>query len=117
MSAAQRFYANPATRFVWTNGAIGLAPGGTMDCLGHFAKVHNCPIDGLPDNVRYTCYATGYADTYFSVPACTRIKSRYISGFFITTDDAKGVIFVPMAKHKAFIAQIGEAHASRQQAA
>lgn len=78
----QRFIAREA--FTFPNGATGYRPGGPFDCLGPFAKVTNCPIKGT--TIRRTCYATGYADTFFSVPACSRIAGKYISGFF-TTDN------------------------------
>lgn len=73
-------------RFEFTNGAIGWRPGGPIDCLGPYAKVQNCPIDGT--DLRLTCYATGYADTMFSVPACTRYRGRYVGGFFTMEDGA-----------------------------
>jgi hypothetical protein len=78
--------------FEFSNGAIGWRPGGPMDCLGPYAKVQNCPVinDGTELARRYTCYATGYADTYFSVPACTRIKGKHVRGFF--TQDRDGAV-------------------------
>jgi hypothetical protein len=96
---AQRFYASDDT-MTWPNGAIGHRPGGPFDCLGPYAKVRNCPIRGTA--LRLTCYASNYADTYFSVPANTRYKGRYISGFFTTNDD--GIEFVP---YKRFDAVLG----------
>lgn len=96
---AQKFYANPQTRTVDPNGAIRFAPGGMMDCLGHYAKVQNCPIAGT--QLRLTCYATGYADTWFSVPACTRYRGRYITGYFTSTID--GVEFRPHTRHHEFL--------------
>ncbi len=91
----QKFYANPRDTLTHPNGAIGFRPGGPMDCLGPYAKVKNCSIDGT--SIRLTCYATGYADTFFSVPACTRYRGRYISGYF--TNDDSGVKFVPHTRH------------------
>lgn len=41
----QKFYAS-ADSFTWPNGAVGYRPGGPFDCLGPFARVTNCPIDG-----------------------------------------------------------------------
>lgn len=96
----QRFYANPSTRRVAPNGAVSFAPGGPMDCIGHFAKIQNCPIEGT--DLRLTCYATGYADTWFSVPACTRRRGKYIRGFF--TGREGGPVFVPMDAHKGRLA-------------
>lgn len=90
---AQKFAARERRTF--SNGAIGWAPGGPMDCLGPYAKVENCPIKGT--NLRRTCYATGYADTYFSVPAETRVKGKRITGFFTQVDGA--VEFNPMSHH------------------
>lgn len=84
-----KFLAN--NRFDFSNGAIGWAPGGPFDCLGPYAKVNNCPIDGT--DIRRTAYATGYADTFFSIPAYTRYKGRYIGGY-ITVEDG-GAIFRP----------------------
>lgn len=85
-----RFYAGE--RYEYPNGAIGWRPGGPFDCLGPFAKVQNCPIEKT-EGKRLTCYATGYADTFFSVPAMTRYKGQYIGGFFTLSDGA--VSFVP----------------------
>ncbi len=100
----QKFYANPSTRFEYANGAVGYGPGGPFDCLGRYAKVANCPIDGTAR--RLTCYATGYADTYFSVPACTRVRGRYVSGFF--TLDNGSPVFVPMSRFRALFATDAE---------
>ena len=98
----QKFYASPSDTFTSPNGAIGHRPGGPFDCLGPYAKVRNCPVDG--ESKRYTCYATGYANTFFSVPACTRIRGHYIKGFF--TSDESGVRFVPMASQRAKLARV-----------
>ncbi len=67
-----------------------------MDCLGPYAKVQNCPIHGTA--LRLTCYATGYADTYFSVPASTRYKGKHVAGYFSMDDGA--IEFRPLDKHK-----------------
>ena len=84
-------------RFYFSNGAIGWRPGGPMDCLGPFAKVQNCPIEGT--DRRLTCYATAYADTFFSIPACTKVKGRYVGGYF-TTDNDGNVEFRVLDKYK-----------------
>ena len=86
----QKFIARE--KFEFKNGAVGFRPGGPFDCLGPYAKVLNCPIDGT--DLRLACYATGYADSFFSVPACTRRKGKYISGFF-TSKGENDVMFVP----------------------
>jgi hypothetical protein len=96
---AQKFYASPTDRLQCANGAIGHRPGTTYDCLGPYAKVANCPIE--VDGVivaRLTCYATGYADTYFSVPACTRTKGKHVRGYFTQDDD--GIVFRVVDSHK-----------------
>lgn len=89
----QRFIARES--FEFSNGAIGWRPGGPMDCIGPFAKVQRCPIRGT--DLRRTCYATGVADTFFSIPACTRVKGRYVGGFLAVDGDG-GVEFVPYAR-------------------
>lgn len=87
---SQRFVARE--RFQFSNGAIGWRPGGPFDCLGPWAKVNNCPIHGT--GLRLTCYATGYADTFFSVPAVTRYKGRRVKGY-LTQDGDGGAEFRP----------------------
>jgi hypothetical protein len=90
----QRFIAREP--YTFSNGAIGWSPGGPMDCLGPYAKVQNCPIHGT--DIRRTAYATGYADTFFSVPACIRYRGRCIKGYFTVEDDA--CVFHPMDFHR-----------------
>ena len=97
----QRFFASKDT-MTWRNGAVGHRPGGPMDCLGPFAKVHNCPVDGT--DRRVTAYATNYADTFFSVPAACNIRGQYVAGFF--TMDEEGPTFVPMNRHRARIPEL-----------
>lgn len=87
----QKFYASPHDTFEFANGAIGHQPGGSFGCLGPYAKVRNCPVEGYEK--RLTCYATGYADTFFSIPACTRIKGKHVRGYFTMDDGA--IIFRP----------------------
>ena len=95
-----KFQANE--KFLFDNGAVGWRPGGPFDCLGPFAKVQNCPIDGT--DLRYTAYATGYADTFFSVPARCRVKGKWISGFFMTEDG--GVKFVPYDRFTEYLQSV-----------
>jgi hypothetical protein len=92
----QKFVARE--RFDFTNGAVGWRPGGPFDILGPYARVQNCPIDGT--ELRRTAYATGLADTFFSVPACTRVKGRYIGGFFTSAATEGGIKFVPYDRFK-----------------
>lgn len=94
----QKFYAHPTDTFTWPNDAIGHRSGSPFDCLGPFAKVRNCPIDGT--DKRLTCYATGYADTYFSIPACTRYKGKHIRGFFTIKDN--NIVFCVVDSHKHY---------------
>ena len=91
---SQKFIARERHEF--SNGAIGWRPGGPFDCLGPYAKVENCPIEGT--DLRLTCYASGYADTFFSVPANTRIKGKHVKGFFTVRDG--GCVFVPNQKEQ-----------------
>lgn len=90
-----RFFAGESTQF--SNGAVGWRPGGPFDCLGPYAKVQNCPIAGT--NLRLTCYATGYPDTYFSIPAFTRVRGEYVAGFFSRDSDG-AVQFTPYDRYK-----------------
>lgn len=88
----QKFYAHPTDTFTFPNGAIGHRTGaGSFDCLGPYAKVRKCPIEGT--QIVLTAYATGYADTMFSIPAMTRYKGQYIGGFFTLDDGA--ILFRP----------------------
>ena len=101
----QVFRASPTGTFTSPNGAIGHRIGGGFDCLGPYAKVRNCPVmvGGL-EVARLTCYATGYADTAFSVPACTRSKGKHVRGYF-TWGDA-GTEFRVMDAHKHLFASL-----------
>ena len=99
----QVFYASPHDTLTHTNGAIGYRPGGHFDCLGPYAKVKNCPIEGT--DLRLTCYATGYAATYFSVPACTPHPGHPTVGYF--TKRENGVVFCPMDTHKHLLPMKG----------
>ena len=82
--------------FTFPDGAIGWRPGGPFDCLGPYAKVEHCLIDGT--SLRRTVYATGYADTFFSVPACTRYHGHYLGGFLTMKDESP--LFVPYARFR-----------------
>lgn len=97
---SQKFFADE--KFEFPNGAIGWRASGPFDCLGPYAKVQNCPIDGT--DLRLTCYATGYADTFFSVPACTRRRGHYIGGFFTHEGSSGiegGIKFVPYDRFRS----------------
>ncbi len=90
----QKFYASPRDTFEFANGAVGHRPGGPFDCLGPYAIVRNCPVEGYPR--RLTCYATGHADTAWTVPACTRIRGKHVGGYFSMDDGA--ITFHPNRK-------------------
>lgn len=90
----QRFYASPRDTFTWSNGAVGHRPGGPFDCLGPFAKVRNCPVEG--ESRRYTCYAQSHPDTFFTIPAATRIRGKYVKGYFAAAPgDSTSLMFYP----------------------
>ena len=61
-----------------------------MDCIGPYAKIENCQIYGT--DIRVTAYASGYPDTFFSVPARCSYKRKYIGGYFMARDE--GPVFV-----------------------
>lgn len=69
------------------------------------AKVKNCPCE---DGSRRTIFVTGYADTFFSVPARTTIhqkgKSLSVSGFIsfadIGIDEESGPYFIATGKRR-----------------
>jgi hypothetical protein len=93
----QKFYANE--KFKHENGAIAWRNNTPFDCLGAYAKINNCPIivDGN-EIARLTCYATGHADSFFSVPACTRKNGKYVKGYFTGSDT--GTVFQVMDSSK-----------------
>ena len=94
--SGQKFIARES--FEFSNGAVGYRPGGPFDCLGPYAKVQNCPIAGT--NLRRTCYATGYADTYFSIPARFDYRGKMVRGYFSLDDGAIEFRVFDPDKHK-----------------
>ncbi len=88
--------------FLFANGAVGWRPGGPFDCLGPFAKVQNCPIEGT--DLKRTAYATAYAQDAWSIPACTRVLQRYIGGFLKVEEG--GAVFVPYDRYQPVIADV-----------
>lgn len=111
---SQKFYADPKARFTFANGAVGYRPGVTMDTLGPYAKVENCPIVGT--HLRRTCYATAHADTMFSIPASTKIDGKHISGYFSLVDGGGegGIAFHVMDRHKDRIKKHLDTYAAQQ---
>lgn len=63
------------------------------------SKINNCRIDGT--DARLTVYITGEADSWFSIPASTRKRGKYVRGY-ITSDDL-GYIFRAMDTHKRLL--------------
>ena len=95
----QKFYASPRDTFAFPNGALGYRSGSQFDCLGPYAKVSNCPVFvGGKEVARLTAYATDYADSAWTVPACTRRKGKHVRGYFTTDDGA--IQFRVMDSHK-----------------
>jgi hypothetical protein len=66
-----------------------------MDALGPFAKVTGCTVEGT--DRRVTAYASGLADSYFSIPACTRVRGKYVGGYLTVSSDG-AVTFVPFKR-------------------
>ena len=99
--SGQVFYASPTNTIEWPNGAVGHRSGGSFDCLGPYAKVRNCPVIVDSQEVaRLTCYATGYPDTFFSVPAVTYRRGKRVKGYFTSGADDSGCVFQVMDSAK-----------------
>ena len=96
---AQVFYASPTDTLTWPNGAVGHRGRSPFDVIGPYAKVRNCPIGNT--GIRLTCYATATADTFFSIPACTRYKGKYVKGYF--SHEESGIVFHVMDSHKHIV--------------
>jgi hypothetical protein len=108
----QKFYADESSPYRHLNGAISYPSPGPFR-LTSLAKVKNCPIAGTDDGrgqpLRLTAYATGDADTWFSVPACTRYKQKHIGGYFTQSNMyGEGVIFCPYDRYTDFLPMKGE---------
>lgn len=56
------------------------------------AKITNCRLANLEGEPRRTVYITGEADTFFSIPACTRYLGKYVRGY-VTGDDDGNLVF------------------------
>ena len=57
------------------------------------SKIVNCPVERGNREIRATVYATGHADTAFSIPACCKIRGKYIGGYI--TGSETGHVFRP----------------------
>lgn len=86
----QKFYAGKA-RKPDPNGAIQWV----SSPYGCLAKVDKCPCE---DGKARTVYITGQPDTYFSIPAATRVRGKYVGGY--VTSDENGVRFECLDKFK-----------------
>lgn len=56
------------------------------------AKIENCLLENLEGGMRRTVYTTGEPDTWFSVPAVTKIQGCRVRGY-ITTADSGNLVF------------------------
>jgi hypothetical protein len=56
------------------------------------ARINNCRWAKLAGDMRSTVYITGGADTWFSIPAVTRVRGCHVRGY-VTTDDAGNYVF------------------------
>ena len=85
-----RYYFDKAHGMGMPNGSIRYLTGAPFRSL---AAVGNCPC---ADGRRRMVYATGEPDTFFSVPAATRVKGKWVSGFLTmegTASGSEGYIF------------------------
>lgn len=70
-------------------------PNGSREWFAHWmggptlSKVEACPCE---DGKARTVYITGHPDTYFSVPAATRVRGQYVAGF-VSYDGDNGPTF------------------------
>lgn len=55
------------------------------------ARVNNCRWESLANEPRITAYATGHADTYFSIPAVCSYKGRRVVGYLTGDGDGNTV--------------------------
>jgi len=61
------------------------------------AKIQNCRIHGTA--LRRAVYITGEPNTWFSIPAATRVKGQHVAGY-VTTDNDGCYLFHAMDRHK-----------------
>jgi hypothetical protein len=55
------------------------------------AKINKCLC---ADGNRRTVYITGEADSYFSIPAATRVNGKYVAGYLSSDDsEEKNLVF------------------------
>jgi len=56
------------------------------------ARIDNCRLANLQGDMRGIVYIQGEPDTFFSIPAVTRIMGKTVKGF-VTTDDDGNLVF------------------------
>jgi hypothetical protein len=69
---------------VWRAQWMGGAP---------LAKILDCRLESLAGEMRRAVYATGEPDTWFSVPAVTRIQGCRVHGYLTGAEDGRGLVF------------------------
>ncbi len=50
------------------------------------AMIENCRLANMAGDMRRTVYVTGDADTFFSIPAVTRVMGKRVTGY-VANDD------------------------------
>lgn len=78
-----RYYFRKSEGCAQPNGSILYRTPGPFASV---AAVGNCPC---ADGQRRMVYATGEPDTFFSIPAATRVRGKWVSGFLTTADTLK----------------------------
>ncbi len=72
----------------------------TPGAFASVAKVTNCPCE---DGKRRTVYASAEPDTFFSIPALTRVHSKTVAGFLTTDNDGWKFIAYSYGKNAALL--------------
>ena len=78
-----RYYFIKSQGMTLPNGSIRYLSPGPWHSL---AAVGNCPC---ADGKRRMVYATSEPDTFFSIPAATRVKGRWVSGYLTMADNLR----------------------------
>lgn len=84
-------------KFQATSKGEPMPNGGVPYSSGHpwqvLSLIKNCIVERVTKPLRTTVYATGHADTAFSIPAACTIKGKYIGGYITGTEE--GMVFRP----------------------
>ncbi len=79
----------------------------TPGAFASVAKVTNCPCE---DGKRRTVYASAEPDTFFSIPALTRVreegKQRTVAGFLTTDENGWKFIAYSYGKNAALLKSV-----------